>query len=203
MIIVCGDWHIGFKKANYVAIDHILDVIEESHEDIEMLILNGDTVDTWRAKYDDIKKNETFKHLQRVTKNVRTIFILGNHDYTADDVIGDDLNVEYKRVFVHDNICYLHGDQFSYVQIESLFAFITRKMNFLSRWINSAPAKTTIPKAILKRINKFSENNFFEHIIVSHYHCPYIFKTLIFTGDAINYPSYLEVTEDSIKMKIV
>ena len=207
MIIVAADWHIGFTNyVDYNSINNILDVVEHNKDQLDYFILNGDTVDLWRSKYSDIAKNPVFIRLQKIVTEVPTIYIRGNHDYLADSIIGSDLDVQYRRIFIHDNICYLHGDQFSFLQIESFFAIVTRKFRYLidlvSRCVNTAPIHRSVPKSILKRVDQFTRSNFFEKVIISHYHCPMVFDNAIFTGDSINYPSYLVIRDESIQMHV-
>lgn len=204
-IIVVADWHVGWKRAEYDAIHRALDLIEENHEEIDMLILNGDTFDLWRCSYEKIRNtpiyNDVFEHLQKVTNIVRTIYIKGNHDYIANKIIGDDLNVEYTRLFIHNNVCYIHGDRFSTFQIESLFALVTKQLHFLSRLVDRTFVKSKISSGFIKRIEKFQSDNFFEHVIVAHNHIPAIYKGIVFCGSAINHMSYIEVTDEKIKIK--
>lgn len=204
-IICVADWHIGYKNTDYDAIRRALDLIEKNHKEIDMLILNGDSVDLWRCPYKKIREtpvyNEVFEHLQRVTNLLKTIYIRGNHDYMADKIIGDDLNVEYKRVFVHENVCYLHGDQFAFMQIESLFAFITRRCNFISKHVNRIVCRSNISNVFVKKIEKFQTDNFFEHVVVAHTHIPAIYKGIVFCGSAIGHLSYIEISDEKIKIK--
>lgn len=200
-IIVLADTHIGLAQTNYTSIDRALSVLEEEKDNIELLILNGDIVDLWRCKYEDLKNNETFKHLQEVTKLIKTIYIRGNHDYVAHKIIGKDLNVSYTRMFVHNNICYIHGDRFSTFQIESLFALITKRFNFISKLIDENILSSNISSGFVKRIEKFKVENFFEHVIVAHSHIPGIYKGIVFCGSAFNHMSYIEVTDEKIKIK--
>ena len=200
-IIVLADTHIGFAQTNHGSIDRALDIVEEEKDNIELLILNGDIIDLWRCKYEDIKVNETFKHLQNVTKIVKTIYVRGNHDYVAHKMIGDDLNVDYTRMFVHNNICYIHGDRFSMFQIESFFALITKRFNFISKLVDKNILSSNISSGFVKRIEKFKVENFFEHVIVAHSHIPGIYKGIIFCGSAFDHMSYIEVTAEKIKIK--
>lgn len=199
--IVLADTHIGFSQTNHNSIDRALDVIEEEKDDIELLILNGDIVDLWRCKYEDIKTNETFIHLQEIANIIKTVYVRGNHDYVAHKIIGKDLNVDYTRMFVHNNICYIHGDRFSTFQIESFFALITKRFNFISRLIDKNIMSSNISSRFIKRIEKFKVDNFFEHVIVAHNHIPGIYKGIVFCGSAFDHMSYIEVTDEKIKIK--
>lgn len=204
-IICVADWHIGYKKSNYDAIHRSLDYIEENRSEIKMLILNGDCIDLWRCPYKKIREtpvyNEAFERLQTIANRMKVIYIRGNHDYMADKIIGDDLNVEYKRMFIHENVCYLHGDQFVFMQIESLFAFVTRRCNFISRHVNNIFTKSNIPNSFVKKIEKFQTDNFFEHVVVAHTHIHAIYKGIVFCGSAIEHLSYIEISDEKIKIK--
>jgi len=203
--VVCvADFHIGFKSANYDNIHAILDRIEEQKDDIEILVLNGDIIDLWRCQYKKIRENpiynDAFEHLQKVTNIVsRTIFIAGNHDTLAHEIINDDLNVEYKRMFIHENICYIHGDQFSPIQIESFFALITKRFSFIGKHVNYGSAY--ISKRMQKRVDDFTRANFYEYVILAHNHVPHIFRNVVYCGDTTQNPSYVEVSEGCIKIK--
>ena len=204
-IVVVSDWHIGWKRAGYDSIRRALDLIEENYKEIDILILNGDIFDLWRCNYKKIRNtpiyNDIFERLQKITNIVRTIYIRGNHDYGADKVIGDDLNVEYTRMFVNNNICYIHGDRFSTLQIESFSALITKRFHFISKFVDRTCIRPNISVNFVKRIEKFKTDNFFEHVIVAHNHISWIYKGIVFCGDSVHYPSYIEVTDEKIKIK--
>lgn len=200
-IIVLADTHIGFAQTNHASIDRALDTLEEEKDDIELLILNGDIVDLWRCKYKDMKNNKTFAHLQKVTNLIKTIYVEGNHDYVAHKIIGDDLNVYYTRMFVHNNICYIHGDRFSMFQIEAFFAMITKRFNFIGRLVDKNFLSGNISNSFVRRIEKFKSDNFFEHVIVAHNHVPGIYRGIVFCGSAFDHMSYIEVTDEKIKIK--
>ena len=205
-VVVIADLHIGFKKSDYDAIHRTLNLIEKQKDEIELLILNGDSVDLWRCPYKKIRKNpiynNAFEHLQRVANIVRTVYVRGNHDALAHKIIGNDLNVEYKRIFIHENICYLHGDQFVVMQVESLFAFITNRCNFISKHISNLFERSNISNKFVKRVEKFKNDNFFSYVVVAHNHLPAIYNNeIVFCGDALHYPSYVEISEGCIKIK--
>lgn len=205
MIVCIADLHIGYKNTNYNAIHNMLDLIEENHEKIEMLVLNGDCIDLWRCNYKKLRKtpiyNDAFEHLQKVTNLIKTVYVRGNHDYVAHKIIGDDLNVDYTRMFVHNNICYIHGDRFSMFQIEAFFALITKRFNFIGRHVDKNFLSGNISNSFVRRIEKFKSDNFFEHVIVAHNHVPGIYRGIVFCGSAFDHMSYIEVTDEKIKIK--
>ena len=207
MIIVVSDWHIGWKRAGYNSICRALDLIEENCKEIDILILNGDIFDLWRCSYKKIRStpvyNDVFERLQKIANTTRTVYIRGNHDFGADKIIGNDLNVEYTRMFVNSNICYIHGDRFSTFQIESLFALITKRLHFISKLIDRTCMIPNISKGFIRRIEKFKTDNFFEHVIVAHNHISWIYKGIVFCGDSMHCPSYIEITDEKIKIKKV
>ena len=202
-IIVVGDLHIGYKKTNYKNVHRILDLIEDQKDDIDILILNGDIIDLLRCKYSNIRKNEVyneaFLHLKNVTETVKTIYIIGNHCILAPEIVGDDLNVEYRNSFIHDNILFMHGHQFSKIQINCLLAFFTKHLSFIGQYVNDGSAR--VSKRLQKRIDKFSQENFYEYIVLSHYHVPHVFRNTIYCGDVTQSPSFIEITKNSIKIK--
>ena len=204
-IVVVSDWHIGWKRAGYDSIRRALDLIEENYKEIDILILNGDIFDLWRCSYKKTRStpiyNDIFERLQRITNTIRTVYIRGNHDYGADKIIGDDLNVEYTRMFVNNNICYIHEDRFSTLQIESFSALITKRFHFISKFVDRTCIRPNISANFVKRIEKFKTDNFFEHVIVAHNHISWIYKGIVFCGDSVHYPSYIEVTDEKIKIK--
>lgn len=202
--VVCvADLHIGWNNANYSNIHKILDLIEDQKDNIELLILNGDILDLLRCKYSDIRENKTyndaFLHLKKVTDIVETKYIFGNHCVLAPEIVGDDLNVTYHDSFIHDNILYMHGHQFSRIQVYFLLAFITKHLNFIGRHINYGSAY--ISKRLQNKIDEFARANFYEYIVLAHYHVPHVFRNVVYCGDVTQNPSYIVVSNDSIKIK--
>lgn len=202
-IIVIGDLHIGYKKTNYENVHRILNNIEDQKDDIDILFLNGDIIDLLRCKYSIIRKNEiynkAFLHLKKVTELLEVVYLSGNHDILAPEIIGDDLNVEYHSSFIYDNILFMHGHQFSKIQINCVLAFITKHLSFIGQYVNDGSAR--ISKRLQNRIDEFARANFYEYIILSHTHTPYIFRNIVFVGDVTQNPSFIEITDEKIKIK--
>ena len=204
-VICCADFHIGWKNANYRNVHKILDLVEEQKDDIELLVLNGDIIDLLRCKYSEIRKNKTyndaFLHLKRVTEIVETKYVCGNHCILAPQIVGDDLNVDYCESYIHDNILFIHGHQFSYVQIYSVLAFITRHLNFIGKHINCGSAY--ISKSFHNKVDEFARANFYEYVILAHNHVPHVFRNVVYCGDMTQNPSFVEINENNIKIKKV
>jgi len=202
-VICIGDLHIGWKNADYDAIHRMLDRIEENKDEIDVLVLNGDIVDLIRCRYKDIRKNEiyndAFEHLQKVTNMIRTEYCIGNHCLLAPEIIGKDLNVEYHESFIHDNIIFMHGHQFCKIQMKCVLAFIIKHLNFIGKRFDYGSAY--ISAALHKKIYEFARANFYEFVVVSHTHVPYIFRNVIYCGDMTQNPSYIEISENKIKIK--
>ena len=202
-IIVIGDLHIGYKKTNYNNVHRILDRIEDQKDDIDILILNGDIIDLLRCKYSNIMENEVynkaFLHLKKVTEMLKTIYITGNHCIMAPDIVGSDLNVEYCESFIYDNILFIHGHQFSKIQIDCVLAFITKHLSFIGQYVNNSSAR--ISKRLQSRIDDFARANFYEHIVISHMHVPHIFRNVVYCGDITQNPTYIEISDEKIKIK--
>lgn len=202
--VVCiGDLHIGWKNACYNKIHKMLDLIEKNKDEIDVLILNGDIVDLLRCKYEDIKKNETynnaFEHLQEVTNVIQTEYCVGNHDILAPEIVGKDLNTRYHESFIYDNIIFMHGHQFCNIQMKCILAFITKHLSFIGKRINYGSARISVK--LQKKIDKFARENFYEFVVVSHTHVPYVLRNVLYCGDMTQNPSYIVIDKNSIKIK--
>lgn len=119
--IFLSDLHLGTRACQA---ERLLDFLKDY--DAEYLFLIGDIIDFWamrrRGVYWSAAQNTLVqKILKRARKNVRVIFVPGNHDEAAREHVGVSFgNIRVERDYVHlaaDGKRYLliHGDEFDQV----------------------------------------------------------------------------------------
>ncbi|MFC1505729.1 metallophosphoesterase [Thermoproteota archaeon] len=116
-IIIVSDCHFGYEDFNTSEFDHFLKYLEDS-KDIDRIVFLGDVFDFWRADPVDalFRVNPYLERIRRL--NVRTDYIVGNHDYhnwvscIATNMIEFLwMNIHYPYLVI-DNIFLTHGDYF-------------------------------------------------------------------------------------------
>ena len=118
--IFLSDIHLGDKGCRA---DFLLDFLR--HTKCDHLYLIGDIVDIWALKsrfHWPKHHHAVLKRLIKIaSKNTEVIYIPGNHDNIARNLVGDTiLNIEVHRSFVHTTACgrkflLCHGDEFDNV----------------------------------------------------------------------------------------
>lgn len=78
-IIEFSDSHLGKEQSNKSNMGRLLDMV--AREKPDLLIGNGDIVDLWRAKEEEIEKNPLVRRLKELSGKMETVFIVGNHDF--------------------------------------------------------------------------------------------------------------------------
>ena len=226
--IICSDVHLGFEHTNYDAFHEFLDYVEMNASAIDKFILNGDIIDMWRISYDGIKAdsvyNDAFVHLQETTqeissRGVETLYCLGNHDYSADKVINDDLHVDYRHSYVDSGILVKHGWEYDFVQqfsffgslvTPSVYGVITEFMPALYQQFCRKPSEVPTSEyidnidwldGIKKKAIEFSSKMGFPIIILGHRHHPEITGNFVDCGDFIDSISWCEVTDGVPEIK--
>ena len=89
------------------------------------LILNGDVLDLWLARWQEIESSSVYQELLITVQQIPTVIVRGNHDYRLAEwqVPGAKIVDEYEK----DGIYFIHGWQFDTPQVilRPLFPIIT------------------------------------------------------------------------------
>lgn len=111
---IVSDWHLGSK---YCRKDSILDFLKKF--DGECLILNGDIIDCYALsknhfKYWDQKCWTIIQKILRLSrKNVKIIYVKGNHEIDMNFLMGEQAgNIEFVQEYKIQNAWIIHGDLF-------------------------------------------------------------------------------------------
>lgn len=116
-ITVVSDCHFGYRNFNTSEFDHFLTYLEGSR-DIDRIVFLGDMFDLWRADPVDalFLVNPYLERIRRL--NVRTDYIVGNHDYHSwvsckatnmTEFLW--MNIHYPYLLIDDTFL-THGDYF-------------------------------------------------------------------------------------------
>jgi len=221
-VLAFSDNHIFYEHSNYPAMNDFFDYIKLHTHDYDEVVMVGDIIELWRHNYGEAMKepvfNETFYKLQSLTDDfvdagIKPVFILGNHDYMAKEVIGNDLNVDYKHSFIIDDNLYQHGWTFDFVQSFTMFGNVvtpsvygliteympamyqqfcrkpseipTEEMGVNMSWIDSIYLKAT------EFVNMINVNK----VIMGHTHNPTIEGAVVDCGDFVDSLSWVEITD--------
>lgn len=105
-ITIISDIHLGSHVCNYKNVLSFLEKLET-----KTLIINGDLFDSWDFRR--LKKNhwKILEKLRSLSKNIKIIWIKGNHDGPA-DLVSHLIGIEFVDECIIDNILILHGDLF-------------------------------------------------------------------------------------------
>lgn len=228
MSIICSDVHLGFEDTNYDAFHDFLDYVETNKSIMDKFILNGDIIEMWRISYDSIRAdpvyNDAFVHLQETANelannDVETIFCLGNHDYMADKVIKDDLNVSYKHSYIIDDVIVKHGWEQDFVQqffffdalvSPAVYAIISDFMPAIYQQFYRKPSEVPTSEyvdniswidGIRKKAVEFAAKIGVPTIILGHRHHPEITGNFVDCGDFIDSISWCEITNGIPELK--
>lgn len=223
-VLAFSDNHIFYEHSNYPAMNDFFDYIKLRMYGYDEVVLVGDILELWRHNYGEAMKepifNETFYKLQSLTDDfvdigIKPVFILGNHDYMAQEVIGNDLNVDYKHSCIIDNNMFSHGWVFDFVQTftmfgnvitPSVYGLITEYMPAMYQQFCRKPSE--IPQdefeanmswldSIYLKANEFSAKIGVDRIVMGHTHNPMVSPAIVDCGDWVDSLSWVEV-EDGI-----
>jgi len=122
--IIMSDLHLGARQSQT---NKILKFLKENKSDI--LILNGDIIDGWALKSKNKWNNDCSKifrkFMKRSEKDVKVIYVRGNHDDFLKPFIPFTMNnIQIVRKYVHTGIdgrtyyCF-HGDVLDFVIMEA------------------------------------------------------------------------------------
>ena len=226
-VLAFSDNHIFYEHSNYPAMNDFFNYIRLRKYDFDEVIMVGDIFDLWRHNYYDAMKetvySETFYNLQSLIDDfadigTNTTLILGNHDYMAKEVIGDDLNVEYKHSYVIDGNIYQHGWMFDFVQsftmfgnvvTPSVYGVITAYMPAIYQQFcrkpseipeNEFAANITWIDSIYLNASEFATRIGVPRVIMGHTHNPVISGSICDCGDWVDSLSWVEVTDGTPEM---
>ena len=226
-VLAFSDNHIFYEHSNYPAMNDFFNYIRLRKYDFDEVIMVGDIFDLWRHNYYDAMQeqifNETFYNLKSLIDDfadigVKTTFILGNHDYMAKEVIGDDLNVYYKHSYIVDDNIYQHGWVFDFVQTFTMFGnVITPSVYGIITEYIPAIYQQFCRKPSEKPINEFGENIGWidsiyikasefvtkigvNRIVIGHTHNPLNSSKIVDCGDWVDSLSWVEVTDGTPKL---
>jgi len=188
--MVFSDTHLG-SAVNHRCKD--LYTLVESKQ-FDRLIILGDFLDLWRAKYSKIIKNkDNLKLMNYVLRElpeqgVEVYYIFGNHEDTDKDLLRAEFpNVKFAELLVNFNIVLTHGNQFDpSVQgerrlksiklsktrqfIESLFHINLRKIGILiDEFLHLGITKRFVKKIHDKVIGRYLSQ--YKAAIIGHTHC--------------------------------
>jgi UDP-2,3-diacylglucosamine pyrophosphatase LpxH len=221
-VLAFSDNHIFYEHSNYPAMNDFFDYIRLNKYNFDEVVMVGDIFDLWRHNYEDAMKepiySNTFYNLQLLIDEladigINTTLILGNHDYMAKEVIGDDLKVDYKHSYVIENTLYQHGWAFDFVQsftllgnvvTPSVYGVITEYFPAFYQQFCRKPSE--IPQSemgtnmhwldsIYKNAAEFSTKLGMNRIIIGHTHHPFESSTIVDCGDWVDSLSWVEVTD--------
>lgn len=121
-ILAASDMHIG-GSGNESAICEFLQMVRR--EKPKRLILCGDILDLWLARWQEIESSSAYQELLITVQQVPTVIVRGNHDYRLAQwqVPGAKIVDEYEE----DGTFFIHGWQFDSLQVllRPLFPIIT------------------------------------------------------------------------------
>lgn len=226
-VLAISDTHIFYEHSNYPEMNAFFDSIRLRMYNFDEFVMVGDILDLWRHNYSDAMKepvyNETFYNLQSIIDEfadigTKTTFILGNHDYMAKDVIGNDLDVEYKHSCIIDDNLFSHGWEFDFVQTftmfgalvtPSVYGFVTTYFPAIYQQFCRKPseipteeerANSSWLKSIYDKAAEFTDKINVPHVIMGHTHNPIIEGTVVDCGDWIDSLSWVEITDGTPEM---
>jgi len=134
--LVCGDFHIDDKDERFIPISKFLDKVDQKKPDV--LVLNGDIGDPWKAKWKNILKSKTWLRLKETCKQrnllgLTTVWVAVNHDSNAKQeyLPGTQLCKKYDD----GNLMFRHGWEFDLIW----GGFYKVIGNFLFWWADRFP----------------------------------------------------------------
>jgi len=199
--LILSDLHLGSSDSNPKKLLKFL----KSHT-FDNLILNGDIIDAWKLRRGGSirpKELEVLKYFLKLSKNIKVVYLRGNHDDFLDHMIpiqfGEieivnqyDIEIDNKRYYV------IHGDVFDRItkelkwvaQIGDIGYTFLIKINKIVNHIRKAQGKSyySFSKEIKKKVKKavnyisdFEENlanlaksKGYDGVICGHIHHPEI-----------------------------
>jgi len=221
-VLAFSDNHIFYEHSNYPAMNDFFNYIRLRKYDFDEVVMVGDIFDLWRHNYDDAMKehvySETFYNLQLLIDELadigtNTTFILGNHDYMAKEVIGDDLNVDYKHSYIIGNTLFQHGWMFDFVQsftllgnvvTPSVYGIVTTYFPAIYQQFCRKPSEipageteVNIPwiNSIYLKAAEFVTKIGVQQIVMGHTHNPVISQNIVDCGDWVDSLSFVEITD--------
>lgn len=124
MIYFISDIHLGFKpkEENKLTENRLLEFFDMISKDAETLVILGDLFDFWFDYRKVIPKNffRTVTGIYNlIQKNIRVIYIIGNHDFGHYNFFQNDIGVEliqndFEITFYGKKFFLSHGDGKSY-----------------------------------------------------------------------------------------
>lgn len=202
-----SDMHLGYEHANYEKTMQFFNRVEEKADE---LILCGDIFDLWRYPVKKIGKstmaqfNDTIEIMKRVTKEVPTMLIKGNHDYQLGKLLGrnrEGFKFIISDSFYRDNTYFTHGWQFSVRQKFGSFAYgwLTTRFPYIYQRFFKKPSETVqkrdYPSELSikthEKANSFAIQNHIDRIVMGHTHIPLIKHNVVNCGDFVDSCSYV------------
>lgn len=182
--IIISDIHLGSNICQSKKIFNFLVQIEKENN-TKKLIINGDLFDSWDFR--KLNKNhwKIFSQIRKISKNIETIWISGNHDGPAEMVshlIGVEFIQEYSFIGNNKRILVLHGDIFDnfiskYPRLTKLadnFYRFLQKVDKSFYWSRLAKrsSKTFLrcSEQICNHAKNYAKNKNYDVVICSHTH---------------------------------
>jgi len=163
--IIISDIHIGSEVCQSKKLLNFLIDIENNLITTNTLIINGDLFDSWDFR--KLKKShwKILSQIRKLSKNVKLIWISGNHDGPAEMVshlIGVDFIEEHCFISGDKKILVLHGDIFdNFISKYPIFTKIAdhcyRWLQRLDRYYNTGFYYSTLVKRSSKTFLRCSE----------------------------------------------
>lgn len=214
-ILILSDLHLGSPNCRA---DSILKVL--SKEDFNILILNGDIIDSDRLGR--LKKShwKVLSKLRKLSKGKRILYIKGNHDYEISETISELLGLELlDNVLIthkHRKYYFTHGAEFDLfitkkpilTEIACFLYYNLQKLDWtrgkLSNFVKYS-AKNYLKNAIALRDSaiQYAKKHDYDFICVGHSHRPECHDNFLNTGSFTEEScTYGIITEDAeIKLK--
>lgn len=124
-----SDLHIGDPRVEDE--DIVLSVLKRERYD--QIVLNGDIIELWFNKPDDIRGKKVIRKLSEIAKDKKVVWVLGNHDWDArgHNIIPGAIETDSFEVSEHRRkILCIHGHQVYEFQNMSWHAKMSTRVNY-------------------------------------------------------------------------